>query len=293
MAHKVIVLGSSGNVGSAVIKSLSSKFPAVSVLAGVRDPSSRKAGELNAPNVTLVKADLSDPASLSAAIPQGVDAVFVNTPGHIDRTKQAINGINAAKAAKAKHVVVVSVLSVPLPGTIFADQFIPIEEAAKSSGVPYTLIRLPIFIENLFAQMQSIKGNGQFYTPANPDALHTPVSVGDIGEFAATVLSNPSKHANQTYKLTSKPHSHNDIAKAFSTALGKPVTFVQVPFDAAKQSFLSLGILEWQADGIIQLYHHINSGEKYYTYSEDFKNVVGRDPTTIEQWTQHVSAAFK
>ena len=49
-------------------------------------------------------ADLNNPASLVSALPAGLDAVFVNTPGDINRTKLAINGIDAAKATNVSFI---------------------------------------------------------------------------------------------------------------------------------------------------------------------------------------------
>jgi len=289
-----VILGSSGNIGASVIKHLATKFPSVKVLAGVRDPNADKSKQLKVgPSVHLVAADLSKPDSLHAAIPKGVDAVFVNTPGDQNRTALAINGIHAAKHAHAKHVVIVSVLNTDSKGSVFGDQFAPIEAAAKSSGVPYTLLRLPLFIDNNWANKDSIKGQGKIYGPVNPDAKFTPIAVEDVGEAAAAVLANPGSHANKTYRLTTKAFSHNDLAKAFSHATGKQVDYVHVSYDDAKKAFLGLGFPEWQVDGILELYKDIDSQASYYGETADVKTLTGREPTTIDQWTQQVGGAFK
>ena len=160
MSSSVTIFGSSGNVGAALIKSLQAKYPAVKINAGVRDPAADKSKSLG---VTLVKADLTDPASLDThgadavrgllvaflrlfLIPTAVAQVFVNTPGHIDRTQLAINGIDAAKKGGAKHVVVVSVTTADNAQVTFGRQFGPIEAHLKASGLSYTLLRLPFFI---------------------------------------------------------------------------------------------------------------------------------------------------
>ena len=51
-----------------------------------------------AAGATLFAFDFGD-ASTFANVPRNADAVFVNTPGDIERTKLTIAGIDAAKAA--------------------------------------------------------------------------------------------------------------------------------------------------------------------------------------------------
>lgn len=176
---------------------------------------------------------------------------------------------------------------------IFTDQFQPIEAHIKASGIPYTILRLPLFIDNNWASQGSIKEQGKIYGPVKPDALLTPIAVSDIAAVGAAVLANPGAHVNKTYKLATKPFSHNQLAAAFAAATGKAVEYVQVPYDAAKSAFLGLGYPEWQVDGILELYHHIDAGASYYAASDDVANVTGTAPVTVEQWTAQVGTAFK
>jgi len=289
-----MVLGASGRVGCSVIKAVSSKYPSMNIIAGVRDPSSGKACDLKkCGKVNLVAADMSRPESLTSAIPKNLDCLFINTPGHIDRTKLTINAINAAKNAKVKHMIVVSVLSCDMKGSIFGDQFSQIEEAVKRSGVPFTIIRLSFFMDNCWMSQQTIKSQGKYFCPSRPDAKFTPIAVSDIGEAVAYMVSNPTAHADKTYRMNSMPIRCDEIAKAFCQATGGKVEYVQVPYDAAKSSFTSAGMPEWQADGVLELYKHVDSGASYYTYSSDFNRITGRDPMTFYQWAQQVGPAFK
>jgi hypothetical protein len=63
------------------------------------------------------------------------------------------------------------------------------------TGIPYTLLRLPSFIDNTWGSAGSIKAQGQFYGPVNPDQLVSQVVAADIGEAVAAVLAHPTKHA--------------------------------------------------------------------------------------------------
>ncbi|EGD82215.1 hypothetical protein PTSG_02885 [Salpingoeca rosetta] len=291
MPSNIVVLGSTGFVGTSTIKTLASRYSAqTQVRAATRDPSSDKAKALAADNVMVVKGDMSDPASLDNII-QKDDAVFVVTPGHIERTKLAIAGVDAAKRNGAKFVLVVSVLTTGTD-SIFGRQFAPLEKHVQECGIPYSLVRLPFFIDNAFGNQEAIKG-GKYYAPAKPDVVFTPVAVADVGEACAAILADPSKHANTIYSLTSKPMTHKDIVAGFSKALGKPVEYVQVPYDAAKKSFMDLGMPEWQVDGVLELFRYFDASAKVTNNpTDDIKKITGHDPLDAEAWMKSVKGAF-
>eukprot|EP00052_Salpingoeca_macrocollata_P001810 m.27715 g.27715 ORF g.27715 m.27715 type:complete len:272 (+) comp11700_c0_seq2:55-870(+) len=201
MTGPIVVLGSSGSVGSSTLKALADKFPKYKVRAAVRDPASEKAKGLPQGNIELVAGDMSQPETLPSLL-EGASVVFIVTPGDADRAQLATNAIEAAQRAKIPFVVV-SVLTAETE-TIFGKQFTQIEAAAKKSPVHYTILRLPIFIENNFASVESVKTQSTIYGPAKPWVVFTPVSVKEVGEAAATILTHPKKHANKTYRLTTQ-----------------------------------------------------------------------------------------
>ncbi|KAJ1424395.1 hypothetical protein B484DRAFT_398305, partial [Ochromonadaceae sp. CCMP2298] len=144
---ELMVLGASGYIGVATVKSLC-LLGDYNIKAGVRDVSSAKNISLVMGGAQLVQADLSKPKTLLPAL-RGVKVVFVVVPGHLERTALSIAGIKACKEAGVEHIVVLSICSADKAGTLFADQFSPIEAATKTCGLPYTIVRLPMFMENV------------------------------------------------------------------------------------------------------------------------------------------------
>jgi uncharacterized protein YbjT (DUF2867 family) len=295
MSSKILVVGSTGNVGTATLKYLANHLIGREhkLFAGVRDVKSDKAQELaKLPGVTVVNADMSQPATLASAL-QGVDAAFLVTPGDQKRKELTCAAIDAAKEAKVKHIVVVSVSTAEVESIFGTTQTLPIETHTKASGVPYTILRLPIFIDNNWGNKGSIQGQGVFYGPQKGDAPFTPIAVQDIGEAAAIILANPASHVNQTYNLTTKAYTNNQLATAFSLVLNKEVKYVQVPYEAAKKSFMDHGYPEWQVDGIMELFKLIDAENKAINHeSADFKKITSRNPTTMQQWVAQVAGVF-
>jgi uncharacterized protein YbjT (DUF2867 family) len=290
---ELMVIGASGYVGVATVNSLVAYSKDFIIKAGVRDISSPKNTSLVGTGIKLVAADMSKPKTLVQAL-NGVKAAFIVVPGHADRTALAIAGIKACKDAGVQHIVVLSVCSVVKPGTIFADQFIPIEEYTKTCGIPYTIVRLPMFMENVLGQMQSIATAQQFYTPLDASVVQNCASVGDIGETVAKIMAKSEMYVNKTLSLTGTPVKESDFAAAFTEVLGQKVSHITVPYASSKQSMMEMGMPEWQVDGIVELYKMVASLEPCLTADGgEMRTILGRDLATPASLAAYVAPGLK
>jgi len=242
-----------------IIWVLSSKYAdKVEIRAGVRNPD--KADKLKSlPNVSVVQAEMGDKEKLKSTL-KGVHTLYIVTPGVENRAQLTIATAQAAKEAGVKHLLVVSSPLAEVTDSVYGQNFSKIETGVSQLGVPYTFLRLPLFVENYFGFKDSIKGQGAIYCPVDGTKPFTPVAVADAAKAGAAILVDSSKHANKTYAIISDRHTYNDVAAAFVEALGKTVTYNRVPYDAAKQAFLGMGFPNWQVDGIMELYKLIVSG---------------------------------
>ena len=288
---KVIVVGASGSIGKAALSALASRHSGkVSPYAGVRDTSKFEAA-MN--GIQVVHADMGDKKALAQTL-KGYDRAFLVVPGHERRTELALNGIEAAKSAGVKFLLV---LSVPALGdkAIFGRQFEPIERQTKESGIDYAIIRLPLFIDNNYANVGSIKGQATFYDPRDSTKLHTPVAVADAGKAAADILANPTAHVGKIYKLAMPAFSLNDLAAAFSKTLGREITHTRVSYEAAKEAFIGMGFPEWQTDGIMEIFRDIDNDSPLTNQADtgDIERITGEKAMTVEEWVEQNAAAFK
>jgi NAD(P)H dehydrogenase (quinone) len=286
---KIVVIGSSGYIGQATVgKLLAKKSPHMSVIAVTRDIEKDNAKSLSLQGATILKGDMADPKSLNNAL-NGATAAYIVVPGHENRTSLALNALEACKNAKVGFVLLLSICAVERKGEIFADQFKPIEEAVISSGLKYCIIRMPMFLENIAAQSQAIRETGKFYTPINHNQMYNSASIGDLGEAAANILSSPSDHDKKIYNLVGQLTSEAEVAQGLSDIIGKRVEHVQVPCEAAKQSFMSMGFPEWQTDGIIELMKGVNDEASICTMAcTDTTTVLGRPPVSHKDVTAYL-----
>jgi uncharacterized protein YbjT (DUF2867 family) len=289
-----VVLGATGNIGSAAVKVISEK---AAVHAVVRDPSSDKAKKLteNNKNVTLVKGDYKDNDSLRNAL-KGAAGVYIIATSSQDRGTLSANAVKIAGEVGVPRIVVLSVPTVAAPNSVFGKQFVEVEETAKkldTSKSSYVILRLPLFIENNFGNVQSIKNDSKIYSPIPVNQAYTSVSVHDAALAAAAVLLD-NKFNNETFVIHSKPFSQAELAAAFSKALGREISAVQISNDATKQAYLGAGWPEWQVDGVIELFDLIAQQHPSLTKpSNDFQKLTNQEPTTIQQWTAQVAGAFQ
>src|SRR5687768_7476870 len=93
-----LVIGATGNIGSQLVKQLTSEKQPVRVLA--RDP-----GKVKFPGVDVVQGDVTDAAALEKAM-SGVKAAFVLTSGESIPDERHV--FAAAKKAGVGHVVKLS-----------------------------------------------------------------------------------------------------------------------------------------------------------------------------------------
>ncbi|XP_054765930.2 uncharacterized protein LOC129272865 [Lytechinus pictus] len=290
----VFVFGCSGNVGGATIRALSSQFgDKLDIKAGVRESSMAKASSLQElPGVTVVSAAMGDKENLVSTL-KGVDVMFVTVPPTEDRGDISIRTMEAGKQAGVKHVIVVSFPAVDLD-IMFGRQIKPIESAAKSLGMTYTILRLPMFVDNLFMAKDGIVGQSKIYSPMESDKPYCPVVVNDIGVAAATIMTSYEKHENTTYTLTSTRFTYRELAVLFSEALGREIVHVQVPYEAGKQACVDVGMPEWQGEGAMDLVRLVNEGSPAADIADmgDFKKITGKDPTDIKTWVYQVKDAF-
>jgi uncharacterized protein YbjT (DUF2867 family) len=106
------------------------------------------------------------------------------------------------------------------------------EQVLNWSGLPVVHVRPTSFLDTpLFTALaaRSIRENGTIALPFGTGRT-SPVAVEDVARVVATVLSDPAPHVGQVYELTG-PRSvgMKELAEEFSRALGRPVTYVDVP----------------------------------------------------------------
>lgn len=291
----VFVLGCSGSVGSATVRALSEKYPdKVKILAGTRDPASEKAAVLKTlPGVTVLRADMNDEEGLRELL-CGVTSLFIVTP--TNGWKLAIGAARVAESSGVKHILAVSVLTVEMTDSIYGKQFGELELSVKDLDIPYTLIRLPPFVDNYWAHKQPIQEKSSFSTPGDPTKPFSAVVVADAGKAAAAIMAEPKKHYGKTYKLISNRHTLGELASTYSEVFGRKIRYDRISYEDCRKRLINVaGFGEEDADGILEIYRMTDEENPLIDDPDmtHFTKITGEEPTTLKEWVTEVAAFFK
>ena len=232
---KVLVTGATGKQGGAVARLLLERGHAVRALT--RKPEAPAAQALAGKGAELVTGDLTDRASLDAAV-RGVDAVFsMSTPygGTEAETKQGVTAADAAKAAGA-FLVYTSVSNADKKTGIphFESKF-AVEQHIRAIGVQATILAPVYFMENLFFGRDQLK-KGVYAVPVPATLKLAQIAVEDIAAAAVAALEDQARHAGQRYDLAGEELTGEACAKVLSAVAGRPFQYFQVPLDVIRKA---------------------------------------------------------
>ena len=194
-----MITGSTGNIGTEIIRQLSNSNSDITFKAAVHSEGNRVKNDNDLGSVQQVKLDFNTPESIADSLKE-VDKLFVLTPTHPKMVDFTTNLINAAK--DVKHIVKFSHIRADAqPGITITRLRRQAEKVIEESGIPYTFLR-PNFMQNfvnLYGQM--IRDTDSFSLAAG-DGKVSFVDIRDIGSVAATVLTEQNDvHIGKSYDL--------------------------------------------------------------------------------------------
>jgi len=280
----ILVTGATGTLGSELVKQLSEAGERVRAL--VRNP--EKAHKL-AKNVEVIQADLEKPETLAPAF-AGVDKVFVlsNYPSIVVVER---NAYAAAKAAGVKHIVKLSgrhTNADPFSGTAVAKWHNESEHRLQSLGIPWTILRPGSWASN-FLQMVD-RQNSAIFLPVG-DGKDSFLDPRDLAACAVELLTTAG-HDGRIYEVTGgEDLTYSEIADKLSAAIGKKVTFQNIPEEAARQGLLASGLPAPVVESLVTFFGLVRNG-KIYPPTSAVADLLGRQPRSFDEWARDHAAAF-
>ena len=162
--------------------------------------------------------------------------------------------------------------------------------ALAESGLPVTTLRPTFFMQNTLAGAQTVASAGQLYWAMN-DAKLAMIDIRDIAECAAAVLTSDG-HVGEAYILTGpQAVSFHDVANALSSALNKPVTYINVLNEALVQSMTEMGVPEWTAQGFAELMDGFKDGFAKEA-TDNVERLTGHPARSVETFAHDFAGFF-
>jgi (4-alkanoyl-5-oxo-2,5-dihydrofuran-3-yl)methyl phosphate reductase len=274
----IVVTGATGTVGSGVVKGLITQGEHVRAVSR-RPPAGSSESQARA--VEWLPGDLSDAGSLDG-LANGASAIFLLTSGP-QGPEQARNVLAQAEQAGVELIVSLSALSVGHGATDPISTWHRAAEAIVQAGsVPWCFLRPGGFMSNTFQWADSIKHANSVYAPYGQGRAAV-VDPGDISECAATCMLQPG-HAGHVYELTGpRALSNDEQVEIIGKAIGRDLTYVEVPPEAAKKAMMDGGMPPDAADAVLGT---LAAATADFTsaISGDVEAITGRPATSFPEW---------
>lgn len=258
------------------------------VRAFVRDLD--RAAEALGDGVELAAGDFTDPTSIRTAL-DGVQRVFLCSPNHPHQVEHETNVIDAAVGAGVRRLVKLGANGANLGSPLqFWDAHARIERHLRVSGLPSVVLHPSTYTSNLLAAAETIKLTGRLFAPAG-EARMPLIDPRDVAAVAAVVLTEDG-HEGRTYPLTGpEAVTYDQVAEQLSVAIGRSITYVDVPDPAAREAMTHAGLPEWLADQLVILWGELRR-DAAATTTDVVRVLTGREPRTVADFGRDFAAAF-
>src|SRR5829696_8595768 len=292
MVETILVTGATGNVGSEVIKQLSSVTRDVNIKAAIHSvENAKKIRDDN--KVEAVKIDYNKPEILAAAF-KDADKLFLLTHDSPKSAEHASNLVSEAKKAGIRHIVKQSIMGADFKADVGIMRLhSQAEKIIEESGIPYTFLRPNEFMQNFINfHSPSIKSNNTFYLPLE-DAKVSLVDVRDIAAVAVKSLTDEDLHKNKTHLITGpEALSYHQVAEILSNRIGRKINYVNISDEEARAAMKEIGMSDWLINTVSELSDYFRKG-KASEISSAVEEVTGNKPISFSQFANDYVDAFR
>jgi len=167
------------------------------------------------------------------------------------------------------------------------------EQALNWSGLPVVHVRPTVLQEGFFLILtpDSVRESNQIRLPFG-EGKTSPVAVEDVARVIAALLANPHPHIGKVYHLTG-PQSGNMhfYAQEYSKALGRTITFHDVPVGSWRDGLLARGLPVHLVTHLATMADLHRAG-RYDRMSDDVLTLTGQAPKSMQEFVSRNAATF-
>ena len=143
----------------------------------------------------------------------------------------------------------------------------------------------------LIVTPDSVRKSDQIRVPFG-EGKTSPVAVEDVSRVIAALLVNPQPHIGKTYHLTG-PQSENMqfYAQEYSKALGRTITFQDIPVESWRDGLLKLGLPVHLVNHLVTMADLHRAG-RFDRMSDDVLTLTGQRPLSVQEVVRKNAAMF-
>ena len=280
----IVVTTPTGHIGSALAELLLEREEPLRVIA--RDPS-RLSPEIQKRGEAIVGSH-GEPAVLDAAL-AGADAYFMVVPPNSRADSVTEHYLEYGRAARAAierngvgHAVLISTMGGGMEQAGQLSAACAAEAEVGHSGAAVRAIAPGFFMENLLGQVEAIR-EGSIALPSQADRALPVVATADLAALAADLLVDRSWTGVDRVPASSPDElTAAEVATIVGDAVGREVSYRQIPTADYGELLRSFGLSDAWADGIVEMANAQNAG----FYDAEIDSARGRCPTTLAEWAE-------
>ena len=287
--------GGIGGVGSKVVALLRQHGQPVRAMVHHDGDS---ADALRALGVDVVVGDLTRPADVATAL-DSVQRMFFSmslAPSYLEATTTAATVARAVGELDA--LVAISQMTVSQMDALSMSESHHqrmhwlSEQVLNWSGLPVVHIRPTLFLDNpLFTTVaaRSIADSGTIRLPFGTGRT-SPIVVDDIARVVATVLTEPGPYIGRALELTGRrSQDMNGVADEYARALGRPVSYVDIPPEAWAKQVLAAANLGPYVDEHLATVARLHRENRYDRMTTTVEEITGQPAESVEEFvTRHL-----
>lgn len=225
----IVVSAATGEFGRLVVDQLLDRVPARQIAVAVRDV--HKAADLADRGVQLRHGDYERTDTLRQAFDGADRLLFISAPDQNDeRVLQHQNVVDAAGVAGVGRLLYTSALGADVVDEGGLADHHATERAIRESGLPYTILRHPIYSEwFIHSGLREPIKTGHLTSSAGGRGMNTALRT-DLAEAAAVLLTSRDQ-LDEGYNFTGRRWTFDELAQVLSEISGRLITCQEVDED--------------------------------------------------------------
>ncbi|MFD4183805.1 NAD(P)H-binding protein [Rhodococcus sp. NPDC058514] len=279
---RILVAGATGKVGGAVVAQLHAAGVPVRALA--RGNASFPQG------VQVARGDLSDPASLNAAL-VGIDSVFLVWPF---LSAEGAPAVIDAIGKHARRVVYLSSAGVgdgeEKPGEAITMFHTELERLIEASGLEWTALRPTGFAGNALGWAEEVRATGAVRAPLAKLARPL-IHEADIAAVAVQALTTDALLGARPLITGPELVTQERQVALIGEAVGRPVRFEEITLDEAIEQMKAAGYPVELVEAVMPAQAQMLDNPE--PVNDEVKRITGTPARSFGEWAVDHAADFR
>jgi NAD(P)H dehydrogenase (quinone) len=298
----ILVTGAAGHVGGVgrtVVEMLRGRGLPVRALVRRED---ERADALRALGAEVVVGDLTRADDVARAL-AGCEGIYFGMSLSTSYLEATASAAAAAREHGALEVFVnisqMTVSQMSLTNLTDSDQQRQHwlgEQVLNWSGLPVVHVRPTVFLQSPFFldwAAESIARDATIRLPFGAGRT-SPVDTQDVAEVIATVLANPHAHIGKVYELTGpRSQDMHAMAAEYSAALGRTITYVDVPLEQWRDQGLRNRNLPDHVFEHLMTMARLHAANRYDRLTNNVEAITGRPATSCRDFVERHAELFR